>query len=130
MSLTKKGTDNKFTKLEEAVNQDNDNFLNEQKAQQLEVKEEVDKNLTILGNQVKTLRNHANEIDVTLERQGNTINKMETETNRAQGGVKSAVSKVNKLLDSTSDSTQWGIIIVLILVLVGMIVLIYHYKPF
>jgi len=126
MTFTKKGAENKFVKLEQAVEEDNQNFLNDQKAQQLEVKEEVDKNLDILGNQVKTLKHHANEIDVTLDRQGNIINKMEAETNKAQGGVKSAVSKVNKLLDSTSDSTQWGIIIVLILVLVGLIVLIYY----
>jgi len=116
----------KFSKYEEAIRQDNEDFIQDQHAKQQMIFERQDKGLDKLGESVGKIKTIASTIGNELEEQNKLIGDIEHETDKAESGLKNAVRKVNNLLDSTKDGTQIGIIVFLILLLVGLVVLVFY----
>jgi len=127
MLINNKPRNDKFAKLEEAIIQDNDAFLGDQQKKQMTIIQHQDEQmLPVLQSAVGNLKEIGTTIDSSLKEQERLIDDIDKETTKADSGLRSAVRKVNELLDKTNDKIQWTIIIVLIVVLVGLAVLVYY----
>jgi len=124
--LLKKKPSDKFSKMEKAIEDDNEDFIKNQQSQQLQIMKKQDDDLTRLSHTVENLKEIGSTITTTLEEQTDLIVDLETEVDKADSGLKGAIRGVNKLIDSTKDSTQWCVIIILILALVGLIILVFY----
>jgi len=125
--ISQKPKGDRFAKLEEAIVKDNDAFLdNEHKKQQQIMQKQDETLLPVLQSAVGNLKEIGTTIDSTLKEHERLIDDIDKEANKADSGLRSAVRKVNELLDKTNDKIQWTVIIVLIVVLVGLAVLVYY----
>jgi len=116
----------KFSRLENAIIQDNEEFIQGQHKKHEQIFEEQDIGLDKLHGTVVTLRDMASTINTTLDEHNHLISGMEKETDKADSRLKGAVKKVNQLIDSTKDGTQIAVIVVLILLLIGLIILVFY----
>lgn len=114
------------SKLEEAIQQDNQRFIDDQHGQQQTIMRQQDEDLTQLEGTVGTLRNMGITIGNTLQQHETLINEIDHDVTKADSSLKGAVRKLNALIDSTSDNKQLCIIVILILVLVGLVVLVVY----
>eukprot|EP01118_Nematostelium_gracile_P008138 TRINITY_DN2686_c0_g1_i1.p1 TRINITY_DN2686_c0_g1~~TRINITY_DN2686_c0_g1_i1.p1 ORF type:complete len:253 (+),score=80.75 TRINITY_DN2686_c0_g1_i1:121-879(+) len=121
-SAAKKG-DGRFSRLEQEIEKDNDEFIRNQTQRQEQIFKEQDEDLTEISHTVGTLKNMAGTIGVALDEHGRLIDDINVEADKADSGIKAGIRKVNQLIDSTKDSTQMGIIVILIIVLIGLVVL-------
>jgi len=116
----------KYAKLEESIQQDNEEYMRGQHQQQEMIMRRQDQGLVELQETVGDLKEIGSTIGTTLETHNQMIDEVDTKVDKADSGLKGAIKKVNDLIDSTNDSTQWCIIVVLILVLVGLIVAVFY----
>jgi len=82
--------------------------------------------LDTLSVTVGRLKDMGSTIGSTIQETTSLVEELNVEVDKTDSGIRGAMNRVNKLLDSTKDSTQWCIIIFLILVLIGLIVLIFY----
>jgi len=123
--MQQKSENNKFSRLESAIQQDNEQFIQGQQEKQQQIFRQQDEGLDQLGRTVGNLKEIAKTIDTTLDEHHQLIGEIEKDTDKADSALKGAVKKVNQLIDSTKDGTQMAIIVILILVLLGLVVLIF-----
>jgi len=119
-------SDNRHSKYEESVRQDNQDFIDGQSRRQQMIMQDQEQDLSQLSNTVVTLKEIGVTVGKELDSQRLLIEDIEGEVDKANSGLKGAVKKVNQLLDSTRDSTQIGIIVLLILVLIGLGFAVYY----
>jgi len=124
--MPKKSSSDRQAKLQSALEQDNQAFVEGQQTRQLQIVKEQDQHLDVLNRTVGTLREMGSQMDRTIKEHEVIIEDLDKEATRTDSRLKGAIKKVNELIDSTKDSTQWCIIIVLILVLVGLLVLVFY----
>jgi len=116
----------KTDKLTEAIVEDNQQFINGQQQRMQLIEKEQDKKMDIIKENVVKLKEIGHTIGSTLEEHDELLGQIDTEVSSADKGLKGAIKQVSQLLDRTKDSTQWGIIILLILALVGLLVLVFY----
>jgi len=125
MSASKGSSYNK-DEMEKAVIADNQNFIEGQQQAQLQIKQQQDQKLTLIHDNIQVLKQMGNDITVAIEEQDQLVDQMGTEINKADSGLKGSIKKLSELIDKTKDSTQWGIIIILICVTVGLLVAVFY----
>jgi len=113
-------------KLQAELERDNQAFVEGQQSRQVQIVKEQDQHLDVLNRTVGTLREMGSQMDRTIKEHEVIIDDLDKQATRTDNRLKGAIKKVNELIDSTKDSTQWCIIIVLILVLVGLLVLVFY----
>jgi len=116
----------KYDKLKTALEQENEDYIGDHKQKQEQIIRDQDQNLEVLHKTVGTLQQIGKEIDGAIKEHDVIINDLHTDVDRVDSGIKGAIKSVNKLLDSMKDSTQWCIIIFLIVVLIGLIILVFY----
>jgi len=119
-------TGDKFSRLEAAIEHDNDDYIQNQQQRQDQIYRQQDQDLTQLSHTITNLKKIGEDIGSALKEHDGLIIDIEEGVGKADTGLKGAIKKVNDLIDSTRDSTQWCIIITLILVLVGLAFLVYY----
>lgn len=126
--MTQNGTSqgDRFSKMETAIVEDNEKFIQGQFQRQQQLFREQDQSLDVLQNTVGNLKQIGNTINTTLVEHSFLIEELEHDVNTADSGLRGAVKRVNKLIDSSKESTQWCIIITLILVFIALVVLVFY----
>eukprot|EP01119_Soliformovum_irregulare_P006429 TRINITY_DN1842_c0_g1_i1.p1 TRINITY_DN1842_c0_g1~~TRINITY_DN1842_c0_g1_i1.p1 ORF type:complete len:254 (+),score=56.50 TRINITY_DN1842_c0_g1_i1:60-764(+) len=127
MKNTNGGTaSDRFSKMESAVQQDNQAFIEQQQQQQQMMQDNQDIQLAALSKGLTQMKEHAIIIDGAITEQTEIIAQIDHEADKANAGLRGAMRKLNKLMDQANDTTQWTIMIVLIIVLVVLIVLVFY----
>jgi len=116
----------KYAKLEQAIQEDNEEFIKGQGQRQEQIIREQDDHLDVLSGAVGTLKNYSNVINTSLNEQKQLIEEIDHKTDKADSGMKGVMRKVNNLIDATNDSTQVCIIIFLLLAFVGLVILVVY----
>lgn len=124
--IPKKQPSDRWDKLKKEMENDNERFLQEQQMQQQEIFSEQDKNLDILKDSVSRMKNYGEVINDTMQEHFVLIEEVESGVEKVDSGLKGMIKKVDNLIDRTKDSTQWCIIITLILILVGLLVAVFY----
>jgi len=126
MLVQKRSSSDKFSRLQNELEKDNDDFVQGQSQRQEHIIKEQDDHLDTLSVTVGRLKDMGSTIGSTIQETTSLVEELNVEVDKTDSGIRGAMNRVNKLLDSTKDSTQWCIIIFLILVLIGLIVLIFY----
>jgi len=124
--VSSKRTSDKFSRLQNELEKDNTDFIGAQTQRQEFIIKEQDEHLDTLSMTVGRLKDMGSTIGNTIQETTGLVEELNVEVDKTDSGIRGAVNKVNKLLESTKDSTQWCIIIFLVLVLVGLIVVIFY----
>eukprot|EP00002_Diphylleia_rotans_P012307 TRINITY_DN2408_c0_g1_i3.p1 TRINITY_DN2408_c0_g1~~TRINITY_DN2408_c0_g1_i3.p1 ORF type:complete len:241 (+),score=68.60 TRINITY_DN2408_c0_g1_i3:60-782(+) len=114
----------KYAKLQEAIDDDHDRFIDSNMQVQKDMMEEQDVQLDELGRAVGRLGDMSITINKELTEQEQIIQELDHEVDRTQGMLSQGIQKVNKLLKD-SDSSHLCIIAVLFVILVVLVVLIF-----
>jgi len=121
--VTQKQGSDKYSKLQVALEQDNDDFINDQGQRQQQIIRQQDQDLTVLHETVGTLKQMGQQMDITIKEHEELIEELNTDVDKVDTGLKGAIQRVNKLIDTTKDSTQWCIIAFLFVALIALVVL-------
>eukprot|EP01102_Stenamoeba_stenopodia_P003517 TRINITY_DN1360_c0_g1_i2.p1 TRINITY_DN1360_c0_g1~~TRINITY_DN1360_c0_g1_i2.p1 ORF type:complete len:252 (+),score=62.30 TRINITY_DN1360_c0_g1_i2:204-959(+) len=122
--LASAGLNDKYSKLADAVDRDNDDFIQAQSLKQDDIKAATDRHLTNLSVKVDRLEQVSLTISDTLTQQNIELETLEQEVVDTDTRISRAIKSVNELIDKTNDTKQWGIICVLFLILIGLIAVI------
>jgi len=125
LMVQKKPAD-KASKLQAVYEQDNQNYIDGQFQRQEQIVKEQDQNLEQLGHTIGVLKQMGETINEELKEHDELITGLDGDMTRVDSGLKGAIKRVNALLDSTKDSTQWCIIIFLIIALVALLVIVFY----
>jgi len=125
LSATKKPVQDRYSKVQQALEQDNEDYIEGSKQRQQQIIQQQDKNVDVLLTTVTTLKEIGNQIDKTIKDQEVLIDDLDRDVTRVDSGFRGAIQKVNKLIDSTKDSTQWCIIAFLAVILVALLALVF-----
>jgi len=125
MSTNRPPTD-RYSRLEQAIEEDNENFVDNEVNRQSQIFAVQDDDLDKLSHTVGNLKIIGNTINDQIDTHTHLISDIDNQANKADSGLKGAVKRVSDLIDRQKDTTQWCVIIVLILVLVGLIVLVIY----
>lgn len=115
----------KKEKLAEAIVRENDAAIHEEEQRQETIIRQQDQNLDQLGAVIGRLGQMGEDIHQELVEQEQMITELDQDVEGAQGRMSAALKQVNKVLDQTKDSTQIGIIVCLIVVLIIMAVFVF-----
>jgi syntaxin 6 len=121
-----KDSKDRFSRLDDALQQDNDNFIGGHHQQQEQIILQQDEDLDALSHTVTTLGRMGEAIHVELGQQSRILDDLDGEVNKTSGRLGNVMRRLNKLLESTNDRVQWCIIIVLILILIGLVVIVFY----
>jgi len=124
-TLMPSGKHEKFVKLEQAIVQDNSEFIQDQENQQQVIMKKQDQNLDQLSNTVGTLKDISNTIGVELKEHEDLLGELGTKVDHVDSGLKGIIKRVDTLIEKSKDGTQWAIVIILVLVLIGLVVLVF-----
>jgi hypothetical protein len=116
----------KISKFEEAVEKDNQAFIDNQMQVQQTIIKNQDKTLDEISEATGKLKEVGHTIDQAITRQAGMIDDIGHKIDTADSRLKQSARKVQELLESTKDSTQWCIIIFLFLVLIGLLVAVFY----
>ncbi len=117
---------NKFAKLEDALNKDNQNFLEEQQQQQQLIMKDQDHDVENLSKTVGTLREVSIVVGDEIDNQGRMLDELNTEVDSTSARMRSAISQTGKLLNDTADKRPWLIIGVLGVILIVLMVVVFN----
>jgi len=126
VSGSTRNSSDKFSRLQNELEKDNTDFIGAQTQRQELIIREQDEHLDTLSMTVGRLKDMGSTIGNTIQETTGLVEDLNVEVDKTDSGIRGAVNKVNKLLDSTKDSTQWCIIIFLVLALVALIVVIFY----
>jgi len=124
--MQQKNTSSGRDKLQEIIVADNQQFIEGQMQKQEIIKQDQDKKIEIIRDNVVILKEMGKNINVALEEQDQIIENMDTEITKADSGLKNSIKKLSALVDKIKDRTQWGIIVLLIVILVGLLVAVFY----
>jgi len=116
----------RFSGLENAVQQDNDRYIGDQQQQQMHIMTQQDDHLNAISQTVGHLGAMGEQIHSELLQQNRILDEMDDKVERTSARLTGVLRKVNKLLESTSDRVQWCLIIVLTLMLVGLVIIVFY----
>jgi len=116
----------RFDGLDDAIRNDNDAFIRNQAQAQDQIMRQQDTDLDDLGQVVGVLGHMGESIHSELEQQSRILDDLNAGVDNTQGRLSNVMRRVNKLLESTSDRVQWGLIIALTLILVGLVIVVFY----
>jgi len=124
--MVQKKPESKFTKLQDAYEADNQDYIDNQTQRQEQIVRDQDQHLDQLGQTVGVLKKMGETINEELRVHDELITGLDADITRVDSGLKGAVKRVNAILDSTKDSTQMCIIVFLIIALVALMVIVFY----
>jgi len=116
----------KFSKLQDVYEQDNQNYVDGQLQRQDQIMKVQDEHLDQLGRTVGVLKEMGKTINTELQIHDELITGLDGDITKVDSGLKGAIKRVNTILDSTKDSTQLCIIVVLIIALIALLVIVFY----
>lgn len=123
MNFGGKKAQTKYEKLEEAVDNENDDFLAQQQQYQDNIMQHQDGKLDELGQVVHTLGEMSSAINQELTAHNQILEDYHADVEKTQGRLENATRKVNRLLETSKEKKSFCVIIILTLVLIGLIIL-------
>ncbi|KAJ5075317.1 syntaxin 10 [Anaeramoeba ignava] len=114
----------KYSKLEEALEQENEDFIENQHQEQQKIMKEQDGKLDSLSGTVRRIGEIGVTINDELDDQMKIIDEFETEVDQTDSKIKSAIKKIEVLLKQ-KDSGKMCVICCLMIVLIILIVFIF-----
>ncbi|KNC85156.1 hypothetical protein SARC_02649 [Sphaeroforma arctica JP610] len=114
---------NKYEKLEQEMDRENDDFIDEQrKLHKLEMAEQ-DRNMEMVGDTVVNLKTLGKDIGRELDDHNVLLDDLDDQMERTESQLQRVVGKVEKILESVSDKKQYYAILILSVALIIMIIL-------
>ena len=113
----------RYAKLEEAIEEGNQGFIDGQRQRQMQLRETQDSQLDSLSSNVAILGSLSLSINDELEQQGVLVDSLQEEMTSTRRAMKNVQKKVKVLLAS-SDKTQLWVVVLLVLVILALIVII------
>jgi len=122
----KKPQSNKYAKLEAAVEADNESFVSGQKQMHEEIIKDQDEDLQKISVSIGNIKTMGDQMSNTLKEHDEILDDLNKGSEKANSSLKQVTKKVNDVLDSMNEKTQWCVIVALLLVLVGLVVLVFY----
>jgi len=116
----------KYAGLDQAIEHDNDEFIQDHHMQQQQIMNDQDKDLEALSYTVTTLGQMGQAINTELGQQASMLDDLGEGVDRTSGRLSNVLKRLNKLIDSANDRVQWCLIIALVLILVGLIIVVFY----
>merc|ERR1711991_52388 len=115
---------NKYQRLDDAVQADNQTFVDAELGTRQELMERQDEDLTEVSHVVRNLHSMGKEMNRELDAQANLLNDFDDEVDTVGGRLKRTMAKLDNLSDKIKDGGSMCCIVFLVLVLVVLLVLI------
>jgi len=116
----------RFDAIDQAIVADHQEFIDEQHQRQSQLIQDQDQNLDQLSGTVAVLGDMGKAIGSELEVQNKILTDLDTKVDDTSGRLSTVMRRLNKLMESASDRTQWCVIGVLGVVLIGLLVLVFY----
>eukprot|EP01104_Vermistella_antarctica_P020130 TRINITY_DN83_c0_g1_i1.p1 TRINITY_DN83_c0_g1~~TRINITY_DN83_c0_g1_i1.p1 ORF type:complete len:255 (-),score=52.93 TRINITY_DN83_c0_g1_i1:107-871(-) len=113
----------RFSKLDNAIQGDNQKFIEDQTQQQQMIMRQQDGDLDELHDSVQVLAAMSQDMHNEFTLQEGIMDEYSNEVDNTQARMKRTLRKVDKLLDQMSERASWGLIIFLVFLLIGLIVI-------
>eukprot|EP01112_Ceratiomyxa_fruticulosa_P004371 TRINITY_DN1491_c0_g2_i1.p1 TRINITY_DN1491_c0_g2~~TRINITY_DN1491_c0_g2_i1.p1 ORF type:complete len:252 (+),score=39.78 TRINITY_DN1491_c0_g2_i1:468-1223(+) len=126
LGAKKNPNNDRFRALDEAIANDHQEFINNQKQTQEQLFQDQDKDLDQLSNTVATLGQMGQAISSELSLQDRILTDLSNKVDNTSGRLGVVMRKLSKLIESASDRTQWCIIGVLALILIALIIVVFY----
>eukprot|EP01113_Clastostelium_recurvatum_P004739 TRINITY_DN1208_c0_g1_i2.p1 TRINITY_DN1208_c0_g1~~TRINITY_DN1208_c0_g1_i2.p1 ORF type:complete len:251 (-),score=44.44 TRINITY_DN1208_c0_g1_i2:72-824(-) len=123
---SRKGAGGRFDALDQAIISDNQDYIDDQASRQQQLMHDQDQDLTQLSNTVSTLGQMGQAISSELSVQSRILDNLTAKVDDTSGRLSGVMRRLNKLIESASDRTQWCIIGVLAVLLIGLIILVFY----
>eukprot|EP01091_Cochliopodium_minus_P004262 TRINITY_DN1415_c0_g1_i1.p1 TRINITY_DN1415_c0_g1~~TRINITY_DN1415_c0_g1_i1.p1 ORF type:complete len:249 (-),score=79.23 TRINITY_DN1415_c0_g1_i1:31-777(-) len=121
----KNPVNDKHQQWKEAIEGDNQQYIQVQQQRQREIMDNQDKNLELLGQGVTRVGEMAITINEEIKDQDKLIGEVEEDMDKTMVNMQKAIRKLDKLIEKAGDGGVICIIVVLVLILVGLVVLIF-----
>jgi len=118
--MTAKGL-NRYSKLDESIERENDDFIINQDQQHQMISRETDQDLEALGGTLETLHAMGKTINQEVQVSTKMIEQLDQDMEGTQGRMAKAIRRVNNLLETTSERNSWIIVGVLVIILILVI---------
>ncbi|XP_065197854.1 syntaxin-6-like [Sycon ciliatum] len=118
-----KKTKDRYTRLDNALEDDNQEFIESHQQQQQVEMERQDEQLEMVGQSVKVLRNMGEQIGGELETQNQMLDEFGDEIDQTQSKLDSTLMRMEKVLRLTNDKRQMCVIFALLVMLVVVVLL-------
>jgi len=109
---------NKYQKLDEDGNRENEEFINNATGHQQSMMKKQDEDLTILHGGVKVLKTMAGEIGNKIQEHTVIINDIDNKTNNLTDKIKATQKRLDDLLKKSKENVSYCAIAFLVIVLV------------
>jgi len=119
-------TNSRQSRIEKVIEDDNEDFMRNEKQRQLQLRKEEDENLEEISVGVDKLHEMGLTIGDELASQESLIQRLGDEVEETKNKLSSAVKRVSELIDKSSNSTSYGVIIFLIAVLILLLVVVFY----
>jgi len=110
-------------RMEKAIEEDHDEFIKNETGKQLTIIKKQDQDIDELYDTVKTVKHVGVAIGDEIDDQNKILEEMKTEVDSTSNSIKAVTQRIEKLLDDHS-AISYGVILVLVLVLVGLLILV------
>lgn len=113
----------KYTRLDQQLQNANSNFIDEQQTQQQLIAEQQDEQLELVSGTIGVLKNMSERIGMELDEQSVMLDDFSHEMDNTQSRLDNVMKKLAKVSHMTSDRRQWCAIGVLLGILFVVIIL-------
>jgi t-SNARE complex subunit (syntaxin) len=114
----------RFSKLDDSINQDNQSYIDNQLLLQNKTIEQQDRGLDQASQGIERVQHIAIAMGDELSDQNRELEEMERDVERTQGMMKRTMNRLNKLLNQTSDKGKIIMIIILVVIIIGLVAVI------
>ena len=116
------GKQARYAKLDEAIAQDNQKFIEDQEQEQLRIEMEQEEDLQALGRNVRKIKEMGRDIGSEIQNQQKQLDDLSNDVDRVDNKMENSIIKINKIIGETKKDRIFTIIIViLVLILIGVI---------
>jgi len=113
-------------KLEEAIIEDNENFIKQEQMRIERLQEEEDEQLDYLSAGVTKLNEMSITIGDELDDQNQLLDDFQGEVEKTSNRISAGIKKISELIDQSSNRTSMMIIIALVVVLIFLLVVVFY----
>jgi len=119
----------KYQKIHDAFVQDNNKFIENQNMRTQAIIQKQEQDLSKIEESINKLKDVSMAIDETITTQTAMIDDIDKHVDKVDTGIRGAIQKVNKLIESTNEKTQWIVIGILAFIFILLLLLIFLVKP-
>lgn len=127
-AAVKKGSGDRYAKLDAAREAENDEFVRNSLRQAQALREQQEAGLDIVAGSVSNLKNMAQAINTNVAQSIQTLDELDDDVGRTQGRLVQQTQKIEKLLASVRDKKSLCTICLLVIVLITLLALIISTK--